>query len=248
MECDSFSDVPSREPAIRLSMSEVPQIFFRFATRLFATLLGVLSIWLLLSELSRSGIERLPIDPGSAGMAAKQRSAAAFAASIGIIRGDLWAESAFTYSDLLWGDGGSANLTQALQHAHISAGNALKLAPHQSGAWLFLAALLSHHPSQGLNPAETLRMSYYTGPSERELMPLRLRFMARLDAFGDDELQQFARWDLRALIAQKQTTAIAEAYRKASPAGKRFIEQTVADIDPSVVELVRSQAQEHVPN
>ena len=87
-------------------MNEVPHTFFRFATRLFATLLGVLSLWLLLSELSRSGIERLPTDQVSAAMAAKQRSAATFAASIGIIRGDLWAESAFTYSDLLWGDGG----------------------------------------------------------------------------------------------------------------------------------------------
>ena len=229
-------------------MSEVPQIFFRFATRLFAILLGVLSIWLLLSELSRPGIERLPTDQVSAATAANQRSAAAFAASIGIIRGDLWAESAFTYSDLLWGAGGpSPDLTQALQHAHISAENALRLAPHQSGAWLFLAALMSHHPSQGFDPTESLRMSYYTGPSERDLMPMRLRLMARLDAFGDGELQQFASWDLRSLIARKQTSEIAEAYREASPAGKRFIEQTVADIDPSVVELVRSQTQE-LPN
>jgi hypothetical protein len=229
-------------------MSEVPQIFFRFATRLFAILLGVLSIWLLLPELSRSGIERLPTDQVSAAMAAKWRSAAAFAASIGIIRGDLWAESAYTYSDL-WGDRGpSANLTQALQHARVSAENALKLAPHQSGVWLFLAALMSHHPSPGLNPTEILRMSYYTGPREQDLMPLRLHLMARLDTFGDAELQQFASWDLRSLIARKQTTAIAEAYREASPAGKHFIEQTVADIDPSVVELVRSEALEHAPN
>jgi len=230
-------------------MSEVPQIFFHFATRLFAILLGVLSIWLLLSELSRPGIERLPTDQVSAATAAKWRSAAAFAASIGIIRGDLWAESAFTYSDLLWDDGGpSADLTQALQHARISAENALRLAPHQSGAWLFLGALMSHHPSQGFDPTESLRMSYYTGPSEGDLMPLRLRLMARLNAFGDSEFQQFASWDLRTLIARRQTSEIAKAYREASPAGKRFIEQTVADIDPSVVESVRSQAQEHVPN
>jgi len=230
-------------------MSERPQIFFRFATRLFAMILGVLSIWLLLSELSRPGIERLPTDQISAAMAAKRRSVAAFAASIGVIRGDLWAESAFTYSGLLWGDGGpSADLTQALQHAHISAENALKRAPHQSGVWLFLAALTSRHPSQGFNPAEALRMSYYTGSSERDLMSLRLRLMAHLDAFGDGELQQFASWDLRSLIARKQTTAIAEAYREASAAGKRFIEQTVADIDPSLVETVRSGAQQQVPN
>jgi hypothetical protein len=230
-------------------MNNEPHFFFRFATRVFAVVLGVLSIWLLLSELSRSGIERLPTDQVSAAEATKRRSAAAFAASIGIVRGDLWAESAFTYSDLLWGDAGQrADLAQALQHAQISAENALKLAPHQSAAWLFLAALMSHHPSQGFNPTEILKMSYYTGPSERSLMPLRLRLVARLDAFGDSELQQFAGWDLRALIARKQTAAIAEVYGEASSAGKRFIDQTVADIDPSIVELLRSKAQEPIQN
>ena len=39
-----------------------------------------------------------------AAAAAEQRDAASWAAAIGAIRGDLWAESAFTYADLLWGD------------------------------------------------------------------------------------------------------------------------------------------------
>jgi len=225
-------------------MNGVPHIFFRFATQLFALLLGVLFIWLLLPEMSRPGIERLPTDRVSAAAAEKRRSAAAFAASIGVIRGDLWAESAFTYSDLLLGDAAPGpTLTQALQQAHVSIENALKLAPHQSGTWLFLAALTSRYPSQGFNATEALKMSYYTGPSERDFMPLRLRLMAHLDAFGDVELQQFASRDLRSLIARKQTHAIAEAYTVASPAGKRFMEQTVADIDPSVVKLLRSGPQ-----
>jgi len=230
-------------------MNNEPHFSFRVATRLFAIVLGVLSIWLLLSELSRSGIERLPTDQVSAAAAAQWRGAAAFAASIGIIRGDLWAESAFTYSDLLWDDGRpGADLAQASQYARVSAENALRLAPHQSAAWLFLAALVSRHPSQGFDPKETLRMSYYTGPSERDLMPLRLYLMARLDAFGDSELQQFVSFDLRSLIARKQTPAIAKAFKEASPAGKHFIDQTVADIDPSAAELVRSEAQDYVPN
>ena len=230
-------------------MNAVPHTFFRLATQLFAILLGVLFIWLLLPELSRPGIERLPTDQASAAAAAKWRNAAALAASIGIIRGDLWAESAFTYSDLLWGGASpGTDLTQALQHAHISLENALKLAPHQSEAWLFLAALTSRFPSEGFNATEALRMSYYTGPSEPNFMPLRLRLMAHLDAFGDVEFQQFASRDLRSLIARKQTSAIADAYRDASPPGKRFIEKTVADIDPSVVDLLRSGTQKHIPN
>ena len=74
-------------------------------------------------------------------------------------------------------------------------------------------------------------------------MPLRLRLMVHSDAFDDVELQQFATRDLRALIARKQTSAMAEVYSDAPPAGKRFIEQTVADIDPSVANLLRSGAQ-----
>jgi hypothetical protein len=73
-------------------------------------------------------------------------------------------------------------------------------------------------------------------------MPLRLRLMAHLDAFDDVEMQQFASWDMRSLIARKQASAIGPAYGQASLAGRRFIEQTVTDIDPSVVEALRSQA------
>jgi len=225
-------------------MNGVPHNFFRFATQLFAILLGVLSIWLLLPELSRPGIEGLPTDSVSAAAAAKGRCVASFAASIAIIRGDLWAESAFTYSDLLWGFASpGTDLAKAMQGPQTSLENALKLAPHQSGAWLLLAALASRYPSRGFNATEALRMSYYTGPSERDFMPLRLRLMVHSDAFDDVELQQFATRDLRALIARKQTSAIAEVYSDAPPAGKRFIEQTVADIDPSVANLLRSGAQ-----
>jgi len=228
---------------------EQPHIFFRLTTQLFALLLGVLFIWLWLPELSRPRIERLPTDRFSAAAAETRRSAAAFAASIGVIRGDLWAESAFTYSDLLWDDPGpGTDLAQALRQAHVSLENALKLAPHQSGAWLLLAALTSRYPSQGFNAKEALRMSYYTGPSEWDFMPLRLGVMAHLDVSGDVELQQFASRDVRLLIARKQTSAIAEAYRDAPPAGKHFIEQIVADIDPSIVPLLRSAAQERIVN
>lgn len=37
----------------------------------------------------------------------------------------------------------------------------------------------------------------------------------------------------------KQNSAIAEAYNTTSPAGKHFIEQTVGDTDPSLVNALR---------
>jgi hypothetical protein len=206
-----------------------------------------LFIWRLLPELSRAGIERLPTDSASAMSAANQRSWAAFAAVIGMVRGDLWAQSSFTYSDLLWGgaDNGAA-LTQTRRQADKTLENALDLAPHQSGAWLLLAGLTTRDPSPGFNAREALKMSYYTGPSEWDYMPLRLRLMARLGAFDDAELQQFASRDLRSLITRKQIAAIVEVYREASPDGKRFIAQAVATIDRSVLDVLGSAAHDQI--
>jgi hypothetical protein len=228
-------------------MNGVPHISFRVATQSFAILLGVLFIWLLLPEMSRPSIQRLPTDQASAAAAEKWRGAASFAASIAVIRGDLWSESAFTYSNLLWEPSGPGkDLTQELQDARLRLENALRLAPHESAAWLLLAALASRYPSQGLNATEALRMSYYTGSSERDFMPLRLRLVVNLNAFGDLELKQFASGDVRSLLARKQISALAETYRDASPTGKRFIEQTVADIDPSAITSLRAGEQQRI--
>ena len=43
-------------------------------------------------------------------------------------------------------------------------------------------------------------------------MPLRLRVAATSEAIGDTEVQELVRRDLRLLLAQKQKSAIPEAY------------------------------------
>lgn len=216
---------------------------FRLAILAFAILLGLQCVWLLLPELWRTGTDRLPTDPSSAAAAARYRSAAAWAASFGVIRGDLWAKSAFSYADLLWGDSGGADLPQALAHARASLGHALKDAPHQSGAWLLLAGLASRYPSPSSNVTAPLKMSYYTGPSEQDLVPLRLRIAAHSSDLTDFEIRQFITRDLRLLLASRRQSAIVAAYDGASPAGKRFIEEAVGDIDPSAVKLLQAGAQ-----
>jgi hypothetical protein len=208
----------------------------RRVTLFFAALLGVQSLWLLLAELTRPGIDRLPTDVASAAVAAKQRGMAALAASFGIIRGDLWADSAFTYADLLWGDyGSSAGLTEALEHARTSLQRALKDGPHQSSAWLLLAGLASRHPSLNFDAAQALKTSYYTGPSEQDLMVLRLRVAAQSDFLNDTEIREFVVRDLRLLLARHQKSAIDEAYKAGSPVGKAFIKQALSQIDPSAI-------------
>jgi hypothetical protein len=199
---------------------------FRFSTLLFAVVLGFQSAWLLLAEFSR-------VD-------------AKWAAEIGAIRGDLWAESAFTYRDLMWGDAeGGVKLAQA----HSSLDHALSDAPHQSSAWLMLAVLASRYQSFGVDPKEAVKMSYYTGPSDLELMPLRLWIAAHLDAFSDIELRDSINREVRLLITHNEKSAIIAAYNAAQSAGRQLIEQTVSEIDPAAVESLRANTQKsHVPN
>ena len=91
-----------------------PHIWFRLTALLFAILLGAQCLWLVLAELARPSINQLPTDMASAAAAAKQRDAAFRAASIGAIRSDLWAEAAFTYADLLWGEKNETIATRTL--------------------------------------------------------------------------------------------------------------------------------------
>src|ERR1700728_2917455 len=81
---------------------------FRWTALCVAALLGAQCIWLLLAQLSGSDVTNLPTDAPAAAAAAKQRGAAAWAAAIGVIRGNLWAQAGFTYSDLLWKLNGAA--------------------------------------------------------------------------------------------------------------------------------------------
>ena len=227
-------------------MNEPSHLAFRLATSLFAMLLGVQCVWLLLAEFSRPGIYRLPTDAASAAAARNERINASWAAMIGAIRGDLWAESAFTYADLMWSDGrGGADLVQA----YSSVNYALTAAPHQSSVWLLLAGLASRYPLPSIDVKESVRMSYYTGPSELELMPLRLWIAVHSDAFSDIELRDSISREVRLLFAHQQRSAIVAAYNAAPSVGRQFIEQTIREIDPSAVESLRANAQgSHLPD
>ncbi len=70
----------------------------RAAALLAAVLLGLQCVWLTLAGIVSPGIDHLPTDIASAAASAQHRYAASWAASIGAFRGDLWAQSAFTYA------------------------------------------------------------------------------------------------------------------------------------------------------
>jgi len=218
---------------------------FRLATLLFAILLCMQCIWLLAAQISRPWLVRLPIDAQAATGAAQQHTAAALAALIGAFRGDLWTESAFTDADLLVGENAgaeSADVMQKLARVRANLEHALKSAPAQPGAWLFRAGLALHYPTLGFDASEALKMSYYTGPSQQDLIPARLRIAMRLNPFGDTDLSILVRRDLRLLIAQKQYSAVNQAYNAATSSGKQFIEEVVGVLDPSALKSLPARA------
>lgn len=217
---------------------------FRVIITLLAILLGLQCIWLLSSELTQPAVAVLPTNATAAVTAAKERNRAALAAEIGAIRGDLWARSAFTYADLLFGeDEENADQAEKLAATRVSLDRALRNSPVQPAVWLLRAGLSARHPNLGFNTTEALKMSYFTGPSDDELIPLRLRLAAQSGTMSDPELQPLVRRDLRILLTRKRQAVIASVYSSSSPMGRRFIEQAVAESDPSAAEALRTGTQ-----
>jgi hypothetical protein len=215
---------------------------FRAAIYGLAAVLGAYCIWLCAADIIRPGVQRLPTERQDAAVAAQQRSAAISAARVGIVRGDLWAEAAFTFSDSLWPPStGNASPATTIDQAHETLVQTVRYAPSRADVWLLLAALATRYRWPAPEAAEALRMSYFTGPGELSLMPLRARVAAQL-ATPDLELDQFAQRDLRLLLAQRQKSAVTQIYQSASPAHKRAIEKTVGEIEPALVDALRHSA------
>jgi hypothetical protein len=224
-------------------MPLTPRLEFRLAVLLFSALLGVQFIWLVTSELSRTDVVQLPTNAVGATAAAKERDRAALAAAIGLIRGELWAQSAFTYANLLFDQIEKPELALELGRARNDLERALNDAPTESAVWLLRAALGQRYPSLGFNVSEAIKMSYYTGPTEPELIPLRLRLAVTSGTIGDSEIIRLVRRDLSLLLALKLQAAITEAYEAASPSQKRFIERNLGEIDRAAAASLKASAQ-----
>ena len=228
--------MPGAEASLARDLpTEPPQKALRIAMLVLTAIVGIYSIWVLSSELIRPGVISLPIDPQSAAIAAQKRARASWAAHVGIIRGDLWAESGYTFANLLWkSSSGEKEPAQSLALARARLDRAIRYAPTKAGVWLLLAGFAPDFREA----TEALRMSYFTGPSELSLMPIRTFVAAQMPTL-DADMQQLARRDLRYLLKSQQKTAIIHAWHAATPAGKRFMEQELGERDPSFLQTLR---------
>jgi hypothetical protein len=216
---------------------------FRSSLPVLALVLAGFSLWIWLSEAVRSAVHQLPADRDTAVAAAAQRTRAGRAASFGAVRGDLWSEAAYTYAAPLWlGSESASEAGDMANEGRPVIERALAHAPHDAGVWLLAASLASQFHWPNSDAAAMLKMSYYTGPNETGLVPLRLFAAIRQGVLADSELQRFVQRDIRMVLTQwsQLKYALIAAYRVADPPTKRFIENAVTETDPAFVQIMRS--------
>ncbi len=218
----------------------------RLSLLAFGSFLALCGIWLLVPALILHKTIALPSDRNSAIAAEAYRPAALLAAEIGGVRGDLWAQAAFTDGRLIWPDRATgpdrANLAR-LESAKSNAEAGLALAPVNGAAWLFLAQLPVAKPNAGdARTATLLEMSYFTAPNDLALAPMRLQRAITSGALLDKDIQEFVKSDLRLILAYRpqQQPAIVAAYRSASPQNQSVFEGLAAEVDPAFGQSLRA--------
>jgi hypothetical protein len=120
-----------------------------------------------------------------------------------------------------------------LARSHLK--HALSLAPYDAELWLALAVLEAGQDPDGPAAIESLKMSYFTAPSDARLMPLRLAAVTQFDALASPDLRDLAQGDVRLMLTRQpdQTQALVSAYRQASSRGKEFLKGAIRTVDPA---------------
>jgi hypothetical protein len=187
--------------ALGLVPSPAPERL-RAALLLLGTVLGLSGVWMLVPHLLSPNSIGLPFGPNRVEAAAEKRSRAVLAAEIGAIRGDLWANAAYTGARFMWT---LSSLDQSdselLARVRSNAETSLALAPINGAAWLFLAMLPDTSADADSRIGTLLEMSYFTAPSTPELAPWRLKRAATSSALADEDFQEFIKSDIRMILS-----------------------------------------------
>jgi hypothetical protein len=219
------------------------KISLRVVLALFGIFLSAQAAWILLPERNDANHIQLAVDGKFATVTLAEQDKIKQAASIAVVRGDLWAESSFTYGDHLRTDqamnlnAGDKFNTEALKPLT----EALRYSPHRGDVWLMFAALADQYKWAGYQPSSLLKMSYYTAPNELALFPLRLSVSLHA-AIDDAELQDMVRRDISVILTRAPALkpALVAAYKSALPQGKAFAERAISEIDPGYLGVMRA--------
>jgi hypothetical protein len=200
----------------------------------FAGVLALAAAWLLATEAARSTILARLVDHPPATPSDCRAASAAF------VRGDLWAECAEAY------DAASA-VDDSAEMARDADERAAAWTPFRTQVWLRLASAEARLDWLNRRAVEALRMSFYTGPNEIDLIPRRLLATAQPDMLADADIRRLASHDIQTVLtyAPNVKPAIVAAYRHASPEGRTFLETAVAEVDAAFVRELQSDQPSH---
>ena len=167
-------------------------------------------------------------------------AAAALAAKIAPFREDLKADvAAIRAAEVLASKSpGNLSTNEAVQTAVRTA---LGIGPHNARMWLTLALLRAHGNLGDSLIVEPLKMSYFTGPNQVDLIPTRLNLVSRINAIGDPDLQELAAGDVRAILTRfaDLRPLLVTAYAQGSAAGKKLLEDSAKAVDPTFAGRLR---------
>jgi hypothetical protein len=213
---------------------------FRLLALLVFVFVGGLSISNLVAEFLRPAPLPLPSRTNAA-PTSDQISSANRASAIAPFRSDLKAD----YAVALAGQTLKSEYTgqaQVDEKAQTAVKNALKIGPHDSRMWLVLALLQARSNLGDSLIAESLKMSYLTGPNRAELIPTRLDTVTLSHSLNDADLKELARGDVRAILTRypDQRRALVNDYVRGSSIGKTFLEETARMFDPKFADSLRS--------
>lgn len=235
-----MSDTPATSPDARA---------FRGTVFAFACGLGGFAAWILAAELLRPPGINFTTESQSAALNYAHHSDAVRAARIGLVRGELWAEAAFAFGDMLWNQRNSSSNDDAavFEQTRSLAERAIAYAPHDPRIWLLLAADYFQFDRLNERATASLKMSYYTGSNTIAIVPARLLLAIQSSALQNDEFQELVRHDIKIAVVHKSElmAALMAAYNSAPDAGRQFIEKTVAELDPDMLAAIRPTGQRH---
>jgi hypothetical protein len=213
---------------------------FRPLALLIVVFVGGLSISNLLAEFLRPAPFELSSRTGTV-PTPDQISSAGRASAIAPFRSDLKAEYAVALADQTLQSKNTAQ-AQGDETAQNAVKEALKIGPHDSRMWLVLALLQARSNLGDSLVAESLKMSYLTGPNRAELIPTRLDAATSSNALNDADLNELARGDVRVILTQvpAQRQTLVNDYVRGSPTGKTFLETSARMYDPKFADSLRT--------
>jgi hypothetical protein len=213
---------------------------FRLLAFLLVVFIGGFSISNLLAELARGAPPPLPSRSSEAPSPAMV-SSTRLASAVAPFRADLRADYALALAgQTLRSEYTGQNAADEIAQSAVK--RALEIGPHDSRMWLVLALLQVRNNSADPAIAESLKMSYLTGPNRAELISTRLDTVTLNNSLNDPDLKELARSDVRAILTRypDQRQALIDDYVRGSSIGKTFLEESSRTFDPKFADTLRS--------